>query len=55
MKKHKTKQKNTIQIMKEIRNKWYMNPVTRVKQNDKLNKKKIRQQSEKIVRQLTTD
>ncbi|MHB8064199.1 MAG: hypothetical protein ACYDG2_16480 [Ruminiclostridium sp.] len=44
-----SKKKNMLDLMKEIRRSWVINPRTRVKENDLKNKKKRRQKNKKVV------
>lgn len=44
------KKKTTIDFIKGIRNSWVINPRTRVKENELLNKKKRRQEEKKILK-----
>jgi len=43
------KKKNMLDLMKEIRRSWTINPRTRVKENEMKNKKKRRQEDKKII------
>ena len=53
MSKCKTKKiKTNYDLLKEIRNQWTMNPVTRVQENEKKNNKKIRQGNKKECNKL---
>jgi hypothetical protein len=42
--------KKTYEIYQSLRNTWIMNPVTRIKENEKKNKKKERQSSKKNIK-----
>lgn len=44
------KKKNMLDLMKEIRRSWIINPRTRIKENELKNKKKRRQEDKKIIR-----
>ena len=48
------KDKNTAskacEINKKIRRQWTMNPVTRIRQNDRKNTKKRRQKEDKMIK-----
>ena len=44
------KKKSTIDLLKEIRNSWVINPRTRVQENDLKNKKKRRQEEKKLAK-----
>jgi len=50
MSKNKKKKKSTIDIMKQVRNKWHINPRTRVQEDETKNKKKRRQEEKKIIK-----
>lgn len=43
------KKKNMLDLMKEIRRSWVINPRTRIKENDMKNKKKRRQEDKKLI------
>ena len=43
--------KSMIDIMKQVRNTWNINPRTRVQENETKNKKKRRQEEKKIIKQ----
>lgn len=43
------KKKNMIDLMKEIRRSWVINPRTRVQENEMKNKKKRRQEDKKTI------
>lgn len=43
------KKKTMIDIMKQVRNSWHINPRTRVQENELKNKKKRREDERKIV------
>lgn len=42
------KKKNMLDLMKEIRNRWEINPRTRVQENELKSKKKRRQMDKKL-------
>jgi hypothetical protein len=42
------KQNRMIELMKQVRNSWQMNPRTRVQENEIKNKKKRRQEEKKL-------
>lgn len=44
------KKKNMLDLMKEIRRSWVINPKTRVQENELRNKKKRRQEDNKIIK-----
>lgn len=44
------KKKSLIDIMKQMRNTWEINPKTRVQENQLMNKKKRRQEEKKIIK-----
>jgi len=46
-----TKKKNMLDLMKEIRRSWVINPKTRVQENELKNKKKRRQEDKKVVKE----
>lgn len=39
-----------LDIMKQVRNSWNINPRTRVQENELKNKKKLRQEAKRIIR-----
>lgn len=43
------KKKNMLDLMKEIRRSWVINPRTRVQDNELKNKKKRRQEVKKVI------
>jgi len=43
------KKKSMLDLMKEIRRSWGINPKTRVQENESKNKKKRRQQDKKVI------
>lgn len=43
--------KSMVELMREVRNSWSINPRTRVQDNERKNKKKRRQQEKKMVRE----
>jgi hypothetical protein len=45
------KQNRMIELMKQVRNSWQMNPRTRVQENEIKNKKKRRQEEKKLNKQ----
>lgn len=50
------KAKTSLEIMKEVRNEWTMNPVTRVHDNDpRKNKKKTRSEARKTLRKALSE
>lgn len=42
--------KSMLDIMKQVRNSWNINPRTRVQENELKNKKKLRQEAKRIIR-----
>lgn len=49
------KKKTILDIMKEVRNSWRINPRTRVQENEKLDKKKRRQKEKRDIRRDTQE
>lgn len=47
----KYKKKSTLDILKEVRTMWSINPRTRVQENEKKDKKKRRESAKKLVRE----
>lgn len=45
------KKKTTLDLIKTIRNEWSINPRTRVQENELRNKKKRRQEEQKMARE----
>ncbi len=45
------KKKTALDLMKTIRNEWNINPRTRVQENELKNKKKRRQDEQKMVKE----
>lgn len=52
----KKKMKTSLELMKEVRSEWAINPVTRVHDNDtRKNIKKVRSESRKTVKKALSD
>ncbi|NLX77492.1 MAG: hypothetical protein GXZ01_09035 [Clostridiaceae bacterium] len=47
--------KTTYDYMRKIRNRWNINPATRVHENELRNKKKRRQNEKKMIREGMSD
>jgi len=43
--------KTNIKLLKTIRNQWVINPRTRIQEDERLNVKKIREESKKIIKE----
>jgi len=43
--------KTNLQLLKTIRNQWVINPKTRIQEDERLNNKKIREESKKIIKE----
>lgn len=54
MKKEKTNSK-AYEINKKLRRKWNINPVTKIKEDDRINEKKRRQNEKKEITRFNID